>query len=214
MNDTFEKMDRMYRFQRHFYDLTRKYYLLGRDKLLRKLMDSHRNRILEIGCGTGRNLIILGRQMPAAKLFGLDASAAMIETAINKARSNGIKNLKFARELAGSFSFRKTFGLAEPFDAIFFSYSLSMIPDWGHAIDNAFRNLAGDGTIYCVDFFDMAGLPGPFAGAMRWWLSKFGVSYCVGIKEYLMSLDSKNRGVEFRTFYGGYCFIASVGRSR
>jgi hypothetical protein len=32
-----EAMDRMYRFQRHFYDVTRRYYLLGRDQLLDRL---------------------------------------------------------------------------------------------------------------------------------------------------------------------------------
>ena len=30
-------MDAIYRTQRHFYDLTRKYYLLGRDRLIRRL---------------------------------------------------------------------------------------------------------------------------------------------------------------------------------
>ena len=30
-------MDAIYRTQRHFYDLTRKYYLLGRDRLIREL---------------------------------------------------------------------------------------------------------------------------------------------------------------------------------
>ena len=33
MTTAFEKMDKMYRHQRYFYDLTRKYYLLGRDRL-------------------------------------------------------------------------------------------------------------------------------------------------------------------------------------
>ena len=31
--DQAEQMDRMYRYQRHIYDLTRKYYLLGRDRI-------------------------------------------------------------------------------------------------------------------------------------------------------------------------------------
>ena len=37
LTDAFEKMDKMYRRQRYFYDLTRKYYLLGRDKLIEKM---------------------------------------------------------------------------------------------------------------------------------------------------------------------------------
>ncbi len=31
------RMDHMYRYQRHFYDVTRKYYLFGRDTLIREM---------------------------------------------------------------------------------------------------------------------------------------------------------------------------------
>lgn len=212
MNDTFEKMDRMYRFQRHIYDLTRKYYLLGRDKLLQQIAIGENKRILEIGCGTGRNLIILSRKLPAAELFGLDASGVMIETARRKTRSKGIENAKYIRALADNFSYRETFGFSEPFDAIFFSYSLSMIPVWQQALTNAFQNLVPGGEIHCVDFFDMAGLPRPFATMMDWWLSKFGVSYPAGIGEYLNSLNPNGPKAKFKPLYGGYCFIASIRR--
>ena len=32
-----DRMDRMYRYQRHIYDITRKYYLLGRDRMIASL---------------------------------------------------------------------------------------------------------------------------------------------------------------------------------
>ena len=50
-------MDRIYRRQRHVYDFTRKYYLLGRDELIERLAPPADSRVLEIGCGTARNLI-------------------------------------------------------------------------------------------------------------------------------------------------------------
>ena len=46
------KMDDIYRVQRHFYDLTRKPYLLGRDVLIRELDIPDGGSVLEIGCGT------------------------------------------------------------------------------------------------------------------------------------------------------------------
>jgi S-adenosylmethionine-diacylgycerolhomoserine-N-methlytransferase len=46
MSDAFENMDRMYRMQRYFYDLTRKYYLLGRDRLLTELDVQPGERVL------------------------------------------------------------------------------------------------------------------------------------------------------------------------
>ena len=76
-----ELMDRIYRRQRHFYDLTRKYFLLGRDHLIRELQPPAGGSVMEIGCGTGRNLIAAARAYPEARLFGLDISSAMLATA-------------------------------------------------------------------------------------------------------------------------------------
>ena len=55
-------MDGIYRYQRYIYDLTRKYYLLGRDRLLADLEPPDGGTILEIGCGTGRNLVLAARR--------------------------------------------------------------------------------------------------------------------------------------------------------
>ena len=74
-------MDKLYRRQRHIYDFTRKYYLFGRDRLIRNLGLKPGQRLVEIGCGTARNLIAIARRYPEARLFGLDASAEMLETA-------------------------------------------------------------------------------------------------------------------------------------
>ena len=54
-------MDNMYRFTRHIYDLTRHYYLLGRDQLLEEVVTGPDTATLEVGCGTARNLIKLGK---------------------------------------------------------------------------------------------------------------------------------------------------------
>ena len=74
-------MDAIYRTQRHFYDLTRKYYLLGRDGLIDALAPSKDGSVIEIGCGTGRNLIVAARAWPDARFYGIDISEAMLETA-------------------------------------------------------------------------------------------------------------------------------------
>ena len=81
MTDHGELMDSVYRTQRHFYDLTRKYYLLGRDALIADLAPPAGGSVLEIGCGTGRNLAAVGKAWPEAQLFGIDISEAMLETA-------------------------------------------------------------------------------------------------------------------------------------
>jgi S-adenosylmethionine-diacylgycerolhomoserine-N-methlytransferase len=57
-----ELMNRTYRHQRHIYDVTRKYYLFGRDRLIARLDPPAGGRVLEIGCGTARNLIAAARR--------------------------------------------------------------------------------------------------------------------------------------------------------
>ena len=74
-------MDRIYRHQRHIYDLTRKYYLLGRDRLIARLSPARGMRVLEIGSGTARNLVRAARAYPDIDLFGIDISHEMLETA-------------------------------------------------------------------------------------------------------------------------------------
>jgi len=73
--DILARMDRMYRPQALIYDLTRKCYLLGRDRLIDGVEAGPGEIVLEVGCGTGRNLVALGRLYPGVRLHGLDAAA-------------------------------------------------------------------------------------------------------------------------------------------
>ena len=211
MPDTFENMDRMYRLQRHFYDVTRKYYLLGRDKLLHEMGVKPGECVLEAGCGTARNLIILRRKHPQAKLFGLDASAAMLETAESKIAVAGVTSISLKTALADDFAFDETFGLAQPFDKIFFSYSISMIPPWRESIDNALRNLKSGGELYIVDFYDQADLPAPFRGFLKWWLSKFHVQFWPELITHLHSLEDRGAvSLRIEPLFRRYSFIARM----
>ncbi len=80
-HDAQSLMDRMYRPQRHIYDLTRKHYLLGRDQMIDRLNPSGGGAVLEVGCGTGRNLIRAARLYPKARFYGVDISAVMLDEA-------------------------------------------------------------------------------------------------------------------------------------
>ena len=211
MPDAFENMDRMYRMQRYFYDITRKYYLLGRDRLLDEMDVRPGECVLEAGCGTARNLIILGRRQPKSKLFGLDASSAMLETAGSKVDAAGVSNIKLKAALADDFSFRGTFGLVGPFDKIFFSYSISMIPPWRESVDNALVNLKQGGELFIVDFYDQAELPSPFRKILKWWLSKFHVRFWPELMPHLRSLEENGTvSLHIEPLFRRYSFIARM----
>lgn len=168
-------MDRMYRHQRYIYDLTRKYYLFGRDRLVRSLPAKDGDQVCEIGCGTARNLIALARRHPKVAFYGVDASAPMLETAQAAVERAGLADrIQLRHGLAEELD-PAMFGLSRPFDIVVFAYSLSMIPDWPAAISRAIACLRPGGRLAIVDFWDLRGLPRWFAGALRTWLAWFDV---------------------------------------
>lgn len=209
-----ERLNNLYRLQRHFYDLTRRFFLFGRDTLLRQIEIYGNDRVLEIGCGTGRNLLKLSHLYPQARLYGLDASREMLKTASAKMDANDLVKRVILREgLAEQLDARKTFGLDEPFDAIFFSYTLSMIPAWQAAINAALANLKPESSLYIVDFGDGRDLPRWFYRLLTAWLDVFNVKPRPEIIDYLESLSRNEQGL-LRVFPVGkhYAFIAEFRR--
>ncbi|HEY3637935.1 MAG TPA: class I SAM-dependent methyltransferase, partial [Rhizomicrobium sp.] len=147
-------MDRVYRRQRHFYDFTRRYYLLGRDRLIRGLDLQPGSSLVEVGCGTARNLIAIARRYPQARLFGLDASQAMLETARDQVARAGLAGrITLVHGYAEALT-PQLFGESDGFDAVIFPYSLSMIPDWRCALASGNAALSAKGMVHIVDFGD------------------------------------------------------------
>jgi S-adenosylmethionine-diacylgycerolhomoserine-N-methlytransferase len=167
-------MDQVYRRQRHIYDLSRKYFLFGRDRMVRELDARPGESIVEIGCGTARNLIQIAIAYPGTRLYGLDASEQMLITArAAAARLGGRISLRqgLAEKLDPA-----AFGEPEGFEHAIFSYSLSMIPDWRAALNAAASALRPGGHVHVVDFGDLKGLWPPAERALRAWLAHFHVA--------------------------------------
>ena len=208
---TTEEMDRMYRWTRYVYDLTRKYYLLGRDRLLRDMELQPGDRVLEIGCGTARNLICLAQRRPDLHCYGLDVSTEMLATATGKVKRRGLESRITLRHcFAEELDHKKTFDLDAPYDAAFFSHSLSMIPTWPQAIDAALANLKPHAALYVVDFWDQAGLPGWFRKLLKGWLDLFHVHYRPELIDHLRQLDAQGVGkLTLQSVAGRYAYIAT-----
>ena len=207
-----ELMDRLYRRQRHIYDFTRKYYLLGRDRLLSTLDGPSDGTVLELGCGTGRNIVLAARRYPEAQFFGLDISAEMLETAAAAVvRENLSDRVALARGDATDFDAKALFG-TDSFDRVFVSYSLSMIPGWEKTVSAALGALAPGGSLHVVDFGQQEGLPRWFRALLRGWLRKFHVTPREKLRKVLES-ESERTGASFhfRTLYRGYAWLAVIG---
>jgi len=184
-------MDLVYRRQRYVYDLTRKYYLFGRDRLIRELALKPGERLIEVGCGTARNLVRIARLYPDAELFGLDASQEMLKSAAESLARAGLSDrVRLVHGYAENLS-PALFGEERPFDRAAFSYSLSMIPDWRRALVAAGSALSKTGSIHVVDFGDLTGLGRVGASCLRGWLSLFHVEPRV---EILHSVERQTAG--------------------
>ena len=142
----------LYRWQAPVYDQTRWFFLRGRSAAVRMLELQAGEHALEVGCGTGSNLLGLRRLVgDAGTVQGLDSSPHMLAQARAKLARRGWPNVQLHEGDAGHFD------LGRPLDAILYSYSLSMIPAWRASLAAARRHLAPGGRLVIVDFGDLRG---------------------------------------------------------
>jgi S-adenosylmethionine-diacylgycerolhomoserine-N-methlytransferase len=197
-------MDRMYRYQRHIYDLTRKYYLFGRDGMIRGLGADAGTRVLEVGCGTGRNLALVRRHFPDAQLYGLDISQQMLQSA-RATFASELQPPTFKVADATTFTARD-FGVTG-FHRIMISYALSMIPHWEDAIAAALAALEPGGSLHIVDFGQQERLPRLFRSALQRWLTRFHVTPRADLREVLdRHRERIGADMMFEEIGGGYAW--------
>jgi len=204
-----QSMDNMYRWTRHVYDLSRKYFLLGRDRLIENLNPADGENIIEVGCGTARNLIKMARTYPKANFYGLDASDEMLKTARKSLQNHAANTLMLAQGYAQTFNLQDMFGLKKAPDKLVFSYALSIIPPWQESIDHALNVLDKGGEIHIVDFHSMEGQPAWFRALIFWWLELFHVYHKPEILDYLKELEANKKGtLSVEHLYRGYTYLA------
>jgi S-adenosylmethionine-diacylgycerolhomoserine-N-methlytransferase len=198
-------MDAIYRYQRYVYDASRKYYLLGRDRLIEELSPPAGARVLEVACGTGRNLAKAALRYPDARFYGFDISTAMLETARATIVRRGLADrVIVAAGDATGFSGERLFGVPA-FDRVFVSYSLSMIPPWRAALRQAYAAVAPGGRLHIVDFGGQAGLPRWFRSGLRAWLARFSVEPRAELEAELEALAAETGArLEFERLYRDY----------
>ncbi|MBB4122274.1 class I SAM-dependent methyltransferase [Martelella radicis] len=205
------EMDAMYRYQRHIYDLTRKYYLFGRDRMIDGLAVAPGGSVLEVACGTGRNLKKIAARYPGARLYGFDISEEMLISARANFAGRDGEPIFIA---ADATRFRPERLGVEGFDCIVISYALSMIPQWRLAISAALDALNKGGSLHVVDFGQQEGLPLFFRTALLHWLARFHVTPRARLHGVLQA-EAGARGADFRfeTIGRGYAWHGVITRA-
>jgi S-adenosylmethionine-diacylgycerolhomoserine-N-methlytransferase len=203
------RMNRMYRRQRYIYDGTRRYYLLGRDQLIANLRPGPGANVLEIGCGTGRNLVLAAQLYPDAHFFGIDVSTEMLTSAISAiSRRDLTGRIRVAHGDGAASNPQTLFGIGS-FDHILISYSLSMIPDWRGVLQAAVTRLKPGGRLHVVDFGRQERLPGVARTLLLRWLAMFDVTPRDDLEPALSALaNGAGAALKFDRPFRGYAQYA------
>jgi S-adenosylmethionine-diacylgycerolhomoserine-N-methlytransferase len=203
------RMNRMYRRQRHVYDGTRRYYLLGRDELIAGLRPPAGASVLEIGCGTGRNLVLAAGLHPDVRFFGIDVSTEMLTSAISAiSRRRLTDRIHVAHGDGTAFDPQALFGVPS-FDNVMISYSLSMIPDWRRVLQAAASHLKPGGRLHIVDFGNQERLPDIARALLQRWLALFDVTPRDDLERELSGMaDTAGADLKFERPFRGYAQCA------
>jgi S-adenosylmethionine-diacylgycerolhomoserine-N-methlytransferase len=158
------RMESFYAGQADAYDDFRRRLLKGRSDLWAAIDVPEGGTWVDMGGGTGANLEHFGPEIDKlAKVYVVDLSESLLDVARERIREVGWTNVEACR--ADATSFRPPEG---PADVVTFSYSLTMIPDWFAAIENARAILKPGGLIGVVDFYVSRKYPAPGHARHRW----------------------------------------------
>ncbi|MCB9973679.1 MAG: class I SAM-dependent methyltransferase [Rhodospirillales bacterium] len=213
--DPRQSMNSMYKLTRHVYDASRKFYLLGRDHLIKTLDAQPGEHIIEVGCGTARNLIKMAQAYPLAHFYGMDAADEMLKTARQSLlRAQLANKIPLIQGLAQTYDPADLLPEGELPDKIVFSYVLSMIPEAPAAIDHALDLLKDGGEIHIVDFGDLGAQPTWFRAILVKWLDLFHVHHDPELLAYIRDMGAEEAvDVNIQTLYNDYAYRAVIKKT-
>jgi len=164
-----ERLESFYSGQAEAYDSFRKRLLKGRQEMWDATPFESDAVWVDMGGGTGGNLNYFGdRIKDVKKAYVVDLSHSLLEVADARIKENKWDNVETVE--ADATTFRPPEGKV---DVVTFSYSLTMIPDWFAAIENAMAMLKEGGLIGVVDFYVSRKHPLDGLKRHRWFTRSF-----------------------------------------
>ena len=141
-----------------------------RSKAVSRLELRRGSRVLEVGCGTGRNLAPLLEAVGAeGQVYGVDISEGMLAKAKELCAKRQWGNVELIRADAVSYS------LPAPVDGVIFSLSYAVIPRHRDALRHAWNQLRQDGYLIVMDAKLPSGILGKLLYPVVSWTSRLTV---------------------------------------
>jgi S-adenosylmethionine-diacylgycerolhomoserine-N-methlytransferase len=199
--NTKENLIRHYKKDALIYDFNRRFFLFGRNRLIKQIGGVlNPASILEIGCGTGINLVKLNKLFPNSRIVGLDVSPDMLSVARSKLTQ--ISNITLINEM-----FDQHTSLPK-FDLILCSYTASTVPDLPLFLSVIKTHLADQGHFACVDFYSCNNL------VFEHWISH-SIPIRTHFPEELLVKFFITRQLEINLAYGGvWKYFNYIGQIR
>lgn len=124
-------------------------------------------RVLEIGCGTGRNFPYMREAVgPTGKIYGVDLSSGMLRLAQELCAQNQWSNVELAEQDAAEYV------APEPLDAVLFGFSYNTMPHHLTVLHHAWQQLRPGGRLVILDARLPPGLIGKLVLPFSVWLMK------------------------------------------
>ena len=144
-----QRMESFYGGQAQGYDDFRRRLLQGRQKLWQQIPKPDGGVWVDMGGGTGANIENFGDEISKPEnIYVVDLSSSLLQVAADRFKQKGWDNVSAVE--ADATTYCPPEGKA---DVVTFSYSLTMIPDWFLAINNAIKMLKPGGLLGVVDFY-------------------------------------------------------------
>jgi ubiquinone/menaquinone biosynthesis C-methylase UbiE len=175
-----------------------------RPRAVKRLNLKPGDRVLEAGCGTGRNLPYLARAVgPDGRVYGIDISEGMLAKAVEACDKNGWKNVTLIRSDAVEYE------LPELVDGAIFSLSYCTMRHRKLALRHAWLQLKSGGRLVMLDAKALSGWLGRVLYPLASWTLKLTVLGSPDIDE-LKDLEALTGQVEVEELQFGTYFIARV----
>jgi SAM-dependent methyltransferase len=143
-----------------------------RQKAVARLELEPGSRVLEVGCGTGRNLAPLVQAVGAeGHVYGVDLSDSMLAEAAELCAERGWHNVTLRRADAASAEYDSP----AQFDGVIFSLSYAVIPNHLEALRRAWEQLRPGGYLVIMDAKLPSGVIGKLLHPFVVWTSRLTV---------------------------------------
>jgi demethylmenaquinone methyltransferase/2-methoxy-6-polyprenyl-1,4-benzoquinol methylase len=161
------------------------------------------DRVVELGCGTGRNFPLLERAIgPSGAIIAVDLSEAMLVRAAKRAARHGWSIVQLVRSDAATYEF------PAPVDGVLSTYTLVILPEYDNVIERAYIALKDGKRCVVLDQKLPSGPASRLVPLLDFLSRPLDYSRIVGERRLWESIRRHAGNVRVEEFYGGFVYLA------